>query len=116
MKKYPVFYQGEEYKVRWKHESFTDYLIIYKVHKICGIKFFKRIYRRAEGDIDYEITLDRTKNQKLIKDTPEYRIEQVKCLFKNMEKDLYKTKKEQELKTQQKQALKEWDGVIDDVN
>lgn len=118
MKKYPVIYKGKKYEVRWTQIAYIDRLIVYQVYKIFGIKFFERIYRMDEYDINFELMHESKadKSNLLPKETPEYRIEQVKCLFRNMEKDLYKIRKEQELKTQQKQALKEWDGVIDDVN
>ena len=105
MKKYPVIYNGKEYEVRWSTLFYVDYLTIYEIKKIFGIKYRTEIYSEKEDTINKILN----NIDKSYKDDPNYYIEEIKCLFRQVEieNDIYKTK------SKQKQALKEWDGVID---
>ena len=105
MKKYTVIYNGKEYEVRWSTLFYVDYLTIYEIKKIFGIKYRTEIYSEKEDTINKILN----NIDKSYKDDPNYYIEEIKCLFRQVEieNDIYKTK------SKQKQALKEWDGVID---
>lgn len=109
MKKYPVIYKGKEYEVRWNTVFYIDYLTIYEVKKIFGIKYRKEIYSEEECDI--KKILNNLDN--FDEDDPNYYIEEIKCLFIQMEIENAIYKRQKQTKNKQEQVLKEWDGVID---
>lgn len=109
IKKYPIFYQGEEYEIRLDNMSYIECIFIYKVHK------YKNWFGKEK--ISYKL-LDITRLDFFdcydnINSTSEtYYIDLFKEAF-----NLYlrckdaKNKKDKE-KSKQLAALEEWDGVI----
>ena len=111
MKKYPVIYKGKEYEVRWEeYYGFTE-LVIYEV-KIINIfgklktKTYKEKFKEYEKVIKEFVSISSS--------DPNYYIEEVKELFKIWEADEHCKKYGEEIENNKKQALAEWDGVIDE--
>lgn len=110
IKKYPVFYQGEEYEIRIeKHYTsmwvFDEYITIYKVTKYKNwfgkTKLIYEVVKRYDMDF---ITVEGNGE--------DYYIVLFKKVFNMyLESSEYYRKKE-ELKNKQLAALENWDGVI----
>lgn len=117
IKKYPVFYNGEEYEIRIeqpyiKYYGYNSgkYIIIYKVTKHkqwFKPKFtYKKVY---EIDKDSLLILNNKENNiGIYFDSDNYYIQLFKKAF-----DLYKDKLKLEQKEERKlAALQNWDGII----
>ena len=109
MKKYPIYYQGKEYEVRWENETYCGTLIdeavvVYEVlpRKILKYKKLDEFYTRVLNDA-YDLTTD---------DEDIY-IQQATCAVELTIKAINIKKKVKSLKETQKQRLQEWDGVIE---
>ena len=111
MKKYPVTYKGKEYEVRWEGYSGLTELVIYEAKTInifgkLKIKTYKEKFKEYEAVIKKFVGIPSS--------DPPYYIKEVKELFKIWEADEYAKKHQEEIKNNKKQALEEWDGVIDE--
>ena len=110
MKKYPVTYKEKEYEVRWEHNLCFNYVTIYKVNKILGIKYCVQVYSVCEYDLERYLIIKNIYKE----DNPNYHIEEVKALFDLMELEIITERNKKESEKIKQQALIEWDGVIDE--
>lgn len=111
MKKYPVYYEGNTYEVRWKTVetmySFEDCLRVYQVkeHKLFGIKFklYKHLCSYIEEDID-----DSLLKLGVDKNSEDWHIHQATLVVQKASGILHSIN----LKNIRKEKLKSWDGII----
>lgn len=122
IKKYPVFYQGEEYEIRVKLGKiyrpegyyYGEYINIYKV-----IKYFPKFFNKKQEKIKYK------KVYSVILDDIKYDIKEFKSSDENYYIKLFKHAFEKymteckvkniinDTKDKQLAALEKWDGVIE---
>lgn len=132
IKKYPVFYNGEEYEIRIEQPYYIssywynrkEYVTIYKVTKrktLFGrIKIeYEKVYEETKKSLIFNYTTDNDGNKIMIKSkdidvsSDDSYIQLFKKAF-NLYKD--KLKREKEIEEEQERklaALQEWDGVIE---
>ena len=132
IKKYPVFYNGEEYEIRIEQPYYiayyynkTEYVTIYKVIKRKTLfgrtKIeYEKVYEKTKESLIFNYTIDdddgneimiKSKDIDIGSDT--YYIQLFKKAF-NLYKD--KLKREKEIEEEQERkivALQEWDGIIE---
>ena len=112
IKKYPIFYQGEEYEIRIeKFYNYTEYINIYKVIK----------YKNWVGKekISYDL-LDSTRldlfnsyyKYKINSNSETYYVDLFKEAFNSYLRAKNAEIKKDEKKAKQLAALENWDGVI----
>ena len=109
MKKYPIYYKGKEYEVRWE-ESRRSYsplcttLCIYEVKTIYKFKVYKKVF-----SFDEDLIKDFLDIKKIHPNNPNYYIEEIKRLFKLWGREIEYKK----IESSKEQALANWDGVIE---
>lgn len=111
MKKYPVKYKEKEYEVRWETLGIHIVLTIYEVKEIKifnKIKIKRYIKKYSENLYNIRVLMTITSNDS------NYYIETVKLLFELWEKNLIAQEERNKIEIAKKQALEEWDGVIDE--
>lgn len=109
IKKYPVFYNGEEYEIRIENGALLDYVYIYKVkkHYIFNIKITRHIQV-------YDVVLDALVNyNKIAKTSEDYYIKIFKTAFEMYLRSIKIESEKKGLKNKQLAALQEWDGFIE---
>lgn len=110
IKKYPVFYQGEEYEIRIENPYkyiVVEEIIIYKVTK------YKNWFGKDKISYEkvYSISIDLLKSSN---DNDCYYIKLFKKAFDYYECSI-KLEKEKEIKQEKRlAALEKWDGVINE--
>lgn len=109
IKKYPVFYQGEEYEIRIENGEISDYVYIYKVkkHHIFNIKITRHIQVYMEL-LDFIVNYN-----KIVKTSEDYYVKIFETAFEMYLISIKIESKEKELKNKQLTALQEWDGIIE---
>ena len=131
IKKYPVFYNGEEYEIRIEQPYYiayyynkTEYVTIYKVIKRKTLfgrtKIeYEKVYEKTKKSLIFNYTIDDNGNEIMIKSkdidisSDTYYIQLFKKAF-NLYKD--KLKREKEIEEEQERklaALQKWDGIIE---
>lgn len=131
IKKYPVFYNGEEYEIRIEQPYYiayyynkTEYVTIYKVIKRKTLfgrtKIeYEKVYEKTKKSLIFNYTIDDNGNEIMIKSkdidisSDDSYIQLFKKAF-----NLYKEKLEREREIEEEQerklaALQKWDGVIE---
>ena len=111
IKKYPVFYQGEEYEIRIEDTyKYVEEITIYKTTKYKNWFGKDKIsYKKV-----YSISIDSLKLFNNYDDYDCYYIKLFKEAF-NYYKSSMKLEKEKEIKQEKRlAALEKWDGVIND--
>lgn len=108
IKKYPVFYQGEEYEIRIE-KPYTEYLIFNEYISIY--KVTKRKNWFGKNKLIYELVKRYNMNEGN-SDGEDYYIVLFKKAFYMYLKSLEYYREKEELKNKQLAALENWDGVI----
>ena len=115
MKKYPIYYEGKKYQVRWTEFEQIKVYLCKGIFKFCmPLRYYKNFEsNKIEDRIGYVLCKNNYLFNDLDPDAPDYYIKQakiaVKCAVK-ME-DYIKNIEQQE--NAKKSALKEWNGVIE---
>ena len=121
IKKYPVFYQGEEYEIRieeiWYKEPFYDYLcweyiVIYR--STVGYHLSKIFNKDAVFRYKrYSVRLNYIKEKYHLTESDEnYYVDLFKCAFKEYLNEHKKDIDDEITNNKQIKALENWDGVI----
>ena len=110
MKKYPIYYEGKKYQVIWNNYSLIKVYLckgIFKIPMILRVDTYFEIY-----DFKYTLSTDSALFNGLNPESPDYYIRQAELVVERAVKleDYIKNIEQQE--KSQKDALKEWDGVI----
>ena len=106
IKKYPVFYNGEEYEIRIENEVFVN---IYKVKKHYNIFHIEKIkYIKVYYDFLNRII----SSVSLTNADEDYYIKIFKTAFKLYLKSIKIKSEKEKRKNKQLTALQEWDGII----
>ena len=110
MKKYPIYYQGKEYEVRWERETYCGTLLeeIVVVYEVLPRKFLK--YKKKLDEFYVRVLND---SYKLQTDDEDLHIKQAMCAVELAIKAINRKKEIKIRKEIQKQRLQEWDGVIE---
>lgn len=107
MKKYPIYYKGKEYEVRWSEEWYRNILSIFEVKKIFIFKNYKCKFYTYEDEI-----IDKVESKGILNNHPNFYIEEIKILFKEWEDFSEEQNKRQSIKVAKETALANWNGVI----
>ena len=109
MKKYPIYYQGKEYEVRWERETYCGVPlgVILIVYEVLPRKFFK--YKKL--DEFYVYKLNDLYDLKA-KDEDLY-IKQAMSAVKLALQEIEIKKEIENLVSTQEQKLAKWNGVIE---
>ena len=124
IKKYPVFYQGEEYEIRIELEKIYSvlgfylgrYIVIYKVTKSPS-RFFNK--KQDKIKLKYKkvcsVILDNIEREinKICPTDENYYIELFKYAFKRYISERDKEIAAKNIENKKLKALEKWDGVIE---
>lgn len=117
IKKYPVFYQGEEYEIRIENTYkyiVVEEIIIYKTTKYKNWFGKDKISYKKVYSISIDLLKSFNKCLCVLDDYDCYYIKLFKEAF-NYYKSSMKLEKEKEIKQEKRLAvLEKWDGVIND--
>ena len=108
MKKYPVHYKGKKYEVRWEIYFYEEIISIYEVKQTITSKKYKQVYFSFEDEIK-----EKLKSDGINEEDSNFYIEEVKLLFKKWKDYSQNYNKIQSIREAKKNALANWDGVID---
>lgn len=116
MNKYPVTYKGQEYEIRWEKDYYrSHYTMCINIYEVIKGKnlfrkeiiiMYEKIDSYSKEDIDKEIACSPSDIDLYIKEA--------KCALNKTIKKIEKEQQKELLEQQRKQALKNWDGNMED--